>query len=139
MKSLKLNRLESTGQGTFGQIAVDDVDFMTGELPWRDNRANISCIPTGIYSAAWTFSNRFQKHTYELFRVPGRYGIRIHPANFMGDRLFGYKSELDGCIAMGFTVDKMSGQKAVLKSKDAVKRFEELLNHEPFTLEITDK
>lgn len=139
MRHLPLKRFESSAQGTFGLITVDDCDFMTGELPWRDNRTNISCIPAGVYSVACTFSNRFQRHTYEIFGVPGRYGIRIHPANFMGDRLFGYKSELDGCIALGFVVDKMAGQKATLRSKDAVKRFEELLNREPFTLEIIDK
>jgi hypothetical protein len=49
------------------------------------------CILEGIYQVDWTFSPRFQRHTFELIDVPGRTGIRIHRANKV--------DQLEGCIA----------------------------------------
>src|SRR5690606_8289840 len=63
----------------------------TIELPWRNNRRMISCIPEGRYRL---IRREHFKHGDQLAvsGVPGREAILIHPANFA-------LSELQGCIA----------------------------------------
>jgi hypothetical protein len=63
----------------------------TIELPWKDNRRNVSCIPEGHYEIETRFSKRF-KHHLILKAVKGRSYILFHPAN---DAL----KDLEGCIA----------------------------------------
>lgn len=61
------------------------------ELPWRENRHQVSCVPEGRYVLLKRYSPHFQWH-FELQDVPERDGILIHPAN---DAVL----ELKGCIA----------------------------------------
>ena len=68
------------------------------ELPWRENKRNISCIPEGRYEVVPRFSPKFKNHLHVL-GVYGRSLILIHPAN---DAL----RELEGCLA---PVSQLSG------------------------------
>lgn len=136
MTKLILERCETSEQGTFGRIQVGGVSFFTGELPWRENKNDLSCIPEGAYLCKWTLSPRFKRFTYELIKVPKRVAIRKHSANFMGDFRLGLKCQLNGCISLGEKLGFMDGQKALLLSAPAVRRFEKLMNKEPFILEI---
>ncbi|WP_298366044.1 DUF5675 family protein [uncultured Lutibacter sp.] len=61
------------------------------ELPWLDNKLNISCIPEGVYTLKPRYSEKF-KHHLLVENVPGRSLILIHPANDA-------KKELKGCLA----------------------------------------
>jgi hypothetical protein len=131
-----LFRLESTNEGTFGQISTQSFFAFTGELPWRENIPSISCVPQGTYQAILTFSPRFGRGLYLLGLTSPRSGIRIHPANLMGDRELGLRSQLNGCIALGEKLGWIEGQKAVLVSAPACRRLEEFFGREPFTLEI---
>lgn len=131
-----LTRLDSSDQGTFGRIIGPGITLFTGELPWRENLPSISCIPEGVYRVTWTFSPRFKRFMYLVGEVVARSGIRKHPANLMGDAALGYKSQLNGCIALGEWLGWMDGQKAILLSAPAVRRFEEAMKHESFILEI---
>ncbi len=63
----------------------------TIELPWKDNRRSISCIPEGVYEVVSRFSKKFNHHLL-VKGVAKRNLILIHPAN---DALM----ELEGCIA----------------------------------------
>ena len=92
-----LDRLESSDQGTFGRITFGDTTLFTGELPEKDNASNASCIPAGKYKCVWTYSPVFKRQMYLVESVPGRSGIRIHSANFMGDKSCGMKCQLHGC------------------------------------------
>lgn len=67
-----------------------------------------------------------------------RAGIRLHPANLMGDTALGLRSQLNGCIAIGERLGWLEGQKALLLSAPAVRRFETAMNRQPFELEILD-
>ncbi len=138
MVRIILERLETSDQGTFGRIQIGDQTFFTGELPDRNNESNISCIPVGTYHCKWTYSYHFKKEMYLVDAVPERAGIRIHAANFMGAKDLRYRCQLNGCIALGERVAEMAGQKALIVSAPAVRRFEELLNKKPFILEIID-
>lgn len=131
-----LTRLDSSDQGTFGRLTAPGLSLFTGELPWRDNFASVSCIPAGIYRCYWTYSPRFRRMMYLVDGVPLRSGIRKHPANFMGDAALGFRSQLNGCIALGEKLGWMGGQKALLVSAPAVRRFEKHMGGRPFILEI---
>jgi hypothetical protein len=54
----------------------------------------------------------------------------------MGDDSMGYRRQLNGCIALGERLGWLEGQKALLLSAPAVRRFEEYMGHRPFTLEV---
>jgi hypothetical protein len=135
---LTLERLQSGDEGTFGIIQIEDKVFVTGELPWRDNEPNLSCIPTGTYRCEFTFSPRFNKKTYCLMDVPGRNAIRIHSGNFCGDKKLGLASHVDGCILIGRVLGNLHGQMAVLDSKNGLRQLEEILEEKEFYLEVID-
>lgn len=63
----------------------------TVELPWKDNRPGISCIPEGRYGLRRRYSPRFRNH-FEILGVPGRKYILFHAGNDA-------QKELRGCIA----------------------------------------
>ena len=93
---LELKR-EYLDNATHGKLFLNG-DFITHtiELPWRDNRKRISCIPEGTYQLRRRFSAKFKWH-YVLLNVPDRSYILIHPAN-------NAQKELQGCIAPVSTV-----------------------------------
>jgi hypothetical protein len=138
MVRVTLERLTTSDQGTFGRISLGGKIFFTGELPWRDNENNKSCIPVGIYQVRWTMSAHFKREMYLVEGVDDRLGIRIHSANFMGDKSLRLRCQLSGCIALGEKIAEMAGQKALIVSAPAVRNFEEILGRKPFTLEIID-
>ena len=134
--NVTIERLDSTMEGTFGRLTFNNFVCFTGELPWKDNQSNISCIPKGMYFCHWTYSERFKRMMYLVDNVPNRGGIRIHPANLMGDDSQGFKRQLNGCIALGQTLGMIDRQKALLLSRPVVRQFEDLMKGREFTLEI---
>lgn len=136
MKRVRLTRMHSGDQGTFGRLAAGGFSCFTGELPWRDNRSSVSCVPEGDYRVIWALSPRFKRHTYRLLDVHARAGILEHSANLMGDAEIGYVAQLNGCIALGEALGSIRGQAALLRSKPAVRLFETFMNREPHILEI---
>jgi hypothetical protein len=133
-----LERLDQTDQGTFGRISAGGLTLFTGELPWRDNLPNISCIPVGIYQCRYTYSPHFKKFLFLVDQVPDRSGVRIHAANLMGSVARGFHSQLNGCIALGEKLGLINKQKALLLSAPAMRRFETHMKYKPFTLEIVN-
>ncbi|WP_028295900.1 DUF5675 family protein [Olivibacter sitiensis] len=61
------------------------------ELPWRNNKRLVSCIPEGRYRLIKRMHQRWGLQL-AVVNVPGREAILIHPAN-------NALSELQGCIA----------------------------------------
>lgn len=132
-----LTRFETGDEGTFGRtVTRGGLFFYSGELPWRENQSNISCLPPGFHECVWTFSDRFRRFMYLILGTDPRAGIRAHSANLMGDREAGYKAQLNGCIALGERLGWIEGQKALLLSAPAIRRFEQHMGYKPFTLEI---
>lgn len=136
MKKVIIERIESSDHGTFGRLLVDELAFFTGELPWRGNLSDVSCIPEGKYRGRWTFSARFKRKMYEIWPVESRAGIRVHSANLMGDRWKGFRAQLNGCVALGEKIGWIEGQKAVMLSAPAVRKFERHMDCQPFELEV---
>ena len=139
MKTATLTRTKTSDQGTFGTMVINEHSYVSGELPWRDNHNELSCIPVGMYTCTWRFSNHFQKNLYHVENVKGRDGVLIHPAHLMGDTTKGLKSELLGCIALGKVKGIINAQEAVLQSKAAIDEFNEYLNGQPVELVIVEK
>lgn len=139
--TIELIRRESTDQGTFGTVQIGDKIINSLELPDRDNQSNISCIPEGEYEVARRYSPAFKRWTYHVTKVPNRGYILIHPANFAGDEEKGWQTNLQGCIGLGmdrgYAFNKHhKKQRAIFRSRQAVREFEDFLNRETFTLKI---
>lgn len=136
---IKLQRNETSNEGTFGSLRVDGMSFVTGEAPWFNNEPFVSCIPAGEYRCELTWSPRFGKNLYMVRGVPRRSGIRFHVGNLVGYKAMGYRSDVHGCIVLGCMLGELKGQKAVLKSQYAMFLFEQKLQKKPFTLVIQDE
>lgn len=135
-----LTRGPSTDQGTFGVLRFGGASVHALELPWRDNRRKMSCVPPGEYRCTLTNSPKFGR-VYILANVPGRSHVLIHPANFAGDSTLGWTTQLEGCIAPCMRVGTMRNnagvmQAAGLVSRPAVNLLMAWANGQPFTLEI---
>jgi Family of unknown function (DUF5675) len=140
---LKLNRTSTGDQGTFGMITntANGGTYVTGELPWRGNQPNISCIPEGTYTCKWLWSPSHARNLYHVMDVPDRDAIEIHSGNYCGDEALGWRSDLLGCclIANGIGSEELEGgqvQKIVTDSMAALAKFESELNGVDFTLVI---
>lgn len=77
---------------TIGIISCDGFNAFSLELPWRDNKQTISCIPDGTYHAAKYNSPKHGK-VILLEDVPKRSFIEIHAGN--------YTHQILGCILIG--------------------------------------
>ena len=102
-------------EGTNGVLSLNGKEICkTIELPWRNNKARVSCIPEGKYKIRKRFSAKFKWHL-ELINVKNRKYILIHPAN-------NALKELNGCIA---PVSQITGEG---RGNESRKAFEKLKN-----------
>ena len=130
-----LYRTDTSDEGTFGVLVYPDGWVYTAELPDRDNRSNLSCIPEGRYSLSMRTSQKYG-NVYQVNNVKNRSHILLHHGNFAGDRACGLRTHSAGCILLGSKRGRIHGQKAVLASRTARRRFELAMDFEPTTLEI---
>jgi len=105
----------------------------TMELPWRDNKRAISCIPEGTYTVIKQPSK--ESRPYPYFRLPnvkGRSGILIHRITYVKD--------LKGCIGVGGRFVDLN-RDGVPDLVDSSKKLQWLIDNLPetFELEITKK
>lgn len=116
---LVLNRIYWSN-ATHGELTINGKHIAhTIELPWRNNKKRISCVPEGTYVLRRRFSEKFKWH-YVLLEVPDRSGILIHPANDA-------QKELQGCIA---PVTKLMGEGKGKESRKAMQKLMDVL--EPY-------
>lgn len=142
MRLVTIARYASGVHGTFGRLTADPSEtnpdgltLFSGELPWRNNLPNVSCIPSGFYDVVWALSPA-HGWCYHVIKVPERTDVEIHKANFCGDVSRGFRSDLKGCITLGTAVGPMNGQTAVLSSWQAFRLFYADLKQEDFRLQI---
>jgi len=106
--SLLLVRTEFTDKSIIGELYGDrnrngtidkgeELLAHTLELPYRDNKRNMSSIPYGNYSVAIRTSPKFGNH-FIVENVKGRSHILFHPGNSAKDTA--------GCILVGKTKAK---------------------------------
>lgn len=115
---VRVSYMENQTLGVLMQRREDAFEFepfaLTLERPWRDNRRNESCIPTGYYFAKRTLSPKFGD-TFEVVNVPGRSHILFHTGNINDDT--------HGCIIVGEEFGKLHGKIAVLSSRRGFNEF----------------
>ena len=80
------------------------LELVSLELPWKDNKKNISCILPGDYDLIKTTRSNGDP-VFLVTNVPGRSEILFHIANFAA----GKKIELQGCIAPGMKFSDING------------------------------
>ena len=131
---LLLERIPDDGKQTLGRLFVLDSEDLsefecdTLELPWKRNRQNVSCIPTGKYLVKKRQSEKFGRH-FHVTNVEDRAYILIHAGN--------YYTDIRGCILVGSDLKYINGDKEldVTSSKNTLSKLLELCPEE-FELEI---
>ncbi len=133
-----LTRLRQTDQGTEGFLTLPELGFacFTLELPWRENRPCVSCIPPGTYPLGWRVTCR--RSTYHIRNVPKRSYILIHSGNYAGDIHKGLKTHVEGCVLLGKRMGWLNGQWAVLVSRSTVRQFNKLMAGQKARIIITE-
>lgn len=126
-----LNRYSEKPSETLGKLKTPGgKEYDCVELPYVDNKRNVSSIKAGKYLVVWTWSPTFGRHMYLICGVPDRSGVRIHSGHDVDNTL--------GCLILGFGVGDADrdGKIGVLDSKNAVKKFEDEMERKSFWLEI---
>ena len=122
-------RLEQTPEHMLGVLLLDgQLVGTTLELPWRNNRPDVSCIPPGNYQCVRRKSPRFGR-TFEIDFVSGRTDILFHAGNRVRDT--------HGCVLLGKSAGWLQEERAILSSRSAMKEFmERLENVNEFSLVV---
>jgi len=128
---VKLIRIETGNEGTFGVLLLNDEAFcVTLEPEDLDNQDSISCIPTGTYLCKRVVSPKYGD-VFEVQDVPNREHILFHAGN--------RDNNTEGCILLAQYFGKLKGDRAVLNSGNTLKAFRlELEGHMSFALQIIE-
>lgn len=127
---IKIKR-EYTKDYTIGTIISDRFKetLYCLELPYIDNKNNISCIPAGEYKIKKHYSNKF-KNCIKILDVPNRQNILFHCGNsvnqFKDSTGYNHFVESKGCLLVCLHIDK---QEAYPIGKFSRKALEFLLEH----------
>lgn len=135
MKNIYLIRTVTSNMGTEGILVTEGFQCLTLELPWLQNKRNVSCIPIGEYLVKIRHSKKY-KTIYWITNVPNRSWVLIHSGNYAGDVSKGYKSHVAGCVLVGSRRGYLGNQKAILNSRVTLRKFMNFMNNETFKLHI---
>lgn len=121
-KEIVIDRFQQNEYATLGRAGIWNgsaylYNFVTLELPWKDNQRRISCIPEGEYKAVATFRSSNGQYALWLTDVPGRSEIMMHTAN--------WTSEILGCIAPGVRHEGSGAGVHVVFSREAMDKIRE--------------
>ncbi len=125
-----LFRNEKKSTHTVGYLVVMGQMFRTIERPWKNNARNISCIPAGTYPCHYlprSASGKYRK-VYHVRNVANRSGVLIHNGNLV--------SHSRGCIILGMKTGNLGGKRAVLSSRTAMRKLNQLLDGANFNLKV---
>ena len=131
----KINRVAYGQKQTIGKLYIlDDNDYIqaefdTLELPWKNNKTFVSCIPEDSYDVVTRYSKSFGSH-FLLKNVDNRTYILIHQGNFYTD--------IEGCILIGKDLADINND-GLVDVKDSAEAMRELKKMflESLELEIT--
>lgn len=105
MSKCQIKRIASREDGTFGVLLWMGFPVcVTLELPWKNNAAQVSCIPSGRYLCKRVDSPKFGD-TFEITNVPGRSHILFHGANTINDLL--------GCVGLAEFYHRFNGRAGI--------------------------
>lgn len=82
LEKVFLKRLNDNGLQTQGVLTYKNREVSkTLELPWRDNKQRLSCIPKGTYKVVRRNSSKYGNH-FHVTSVQNRSYILIHFGNY---------------------------------------------------------
>ncbi len=138
MKEFNLIRSYWNDKQVEGRLFIGADFVLTLELPWRDNKRGISCIPAGRYTVVRRTSPKYGEH-FHITNVPNRDLILIHSGNYAGskNKLTG-RSDIKGCVLVGAKMADINGDGIldITNSKKSMKKLLKLLPKEPFILNV---
>ena len=107
-----------------------ELSLFTLELPCKDNKRRVSCIPEGEYKVIKHISPKFGECLW-IQDVPNRSEILVHRGN--------YHTQILGCVLAGLDLKDINkdGYKDVTSSVKAMKKLLKVVPQE-FTLTIED-
>lgn len=122
-------RTITTPRFTVGKLYHGD-EFIaySMELPYKDNKPNISCVPGGDYYIRPTHSPKFGNVYYLESVHNGIVGLQSGHRTHILFHSANTPSDLKGCIALGSTTGVLKSEVAVLNSKISTNSFFYLLD-----------
>ena len=125
---VRIFRTKQNENGTLGELFIEGMRYcFTLELPWNDNKSDISCIPEGTYTCKLINSPHFGV-VFKILDVPGRTDVLIHTGNFL--------KSTRGCVLLGTALGNTKPY-SILNSKIAFEGFmARMADYKVFTLEI---
>ena len=130
MLDAKLFRFERQSTHTTGALVINGYTVYVLERPWLDNKRNKSCIPSGKYICKFlprSGSGKY-RNVYHVVPVDNRSGILIHQGNLVIHSL--------GCLIIGSRIGTLSGKRAVLSSRQALRELNKITQNNDFNLEL---
>ena len=127
--NLKIKRLH-LDDCTIGVMEYGiELKLFTLELPWKNNKQSVSCIPSGFYQCKKINSPSLGE-CIEIENVTGRTHIRIHKGN--------YTFQIQGCILVGDSIKDINGD-MIPDVTNSGNSFDKLMKTVPdnFVLEIS--
>lgn len=91
-----IKRIFESEKETLGILTIGSFRCFTLELPYLENKRNVSCIPEGDYEYFKRVSPSRGLEVIQLRDVPNRSFIQIHPGN--------YTKQIQGCILPGLMI-----------------------------------
>jgi len=133
LKLINLYRLVKNDEGVWGVFVYNYRPFaVSGELPWHDNKDNLSCIPEGCYTAE-LFNHPNKGRVFKLMDVNSRDGILIHIGNIP-------KRDSLGCILIGEGFEMFDDMQGIVSSKNALNELLKIVGPDKqILLKIEDK
>ena len=115
MEKFTLKRVSYTDSGAFGVLIYRDIPFaVTLEPDWKDNKTNVSCIPSGEYVCKPYSSDKYTG-VYQVVDVLGRTSVLLHIGNTIEDTM--------GCVLVAEEYGVLDGDPAVLRSTHGFEEF----------------
>jgi hypothetical protein len=117
---IDLFRYDKTDKQTIGKLVYNEYVCNTLELPWLDNRFQVSCVPLGMYLVEQRYSTKYGTH-FHVNNVPKRNLILIHSGN--------YHTHTKGCILVGSGLVDINndGYTDVTNSRNTLKHLLDIL------------
>ena len=137
-KEVKLSRIKSNKDMTLGFYRCYSDgrlvhSFPSLELPWKENKNSISCIPAGEYDMIQIERPAGRGWALLLQNVPNRWAILTHAANFT--------RQIKGCIIIGLAHEDIDndGIMDVSSSRRAMEMLQQWVgNTQTLPITITD-
>lgn len=124
-----ITRNKNEDKQTLGNLSCRNFKCYTLELPWKNNKRGVSCIPVGKYKVVKRSSEKYGNHLH-ILDVKGRSFILIHSGN--------YHTQIQGCILVGDNLVDINkdGYKDVTNSTKTLEKLVNMLPNTGITLEI---